>query len=81
MGGGEAGPEAVAPITELRKYIQGSVDTKRLEDKLDQMIALLNELISATGSDIVLSDGTVVGHYAPLLDEALGKISERKARG
>lgn len=81
MGGGEAGPEAVAPITELRKYIQGSVDTKRLEDKLDQMIALLNELISVTGSDIVLSDGTVVGHYAPLLDEALGKISERKARG
>lgn len=81
MGGGEAGPEAVAPITELRKYIQGSVDTKRLEDKLDQMISLLNELISVTGSDIVLSDGTVVGHYAPLLDEALGKISERKARG
>lgn len=81
MGGGEAGPEAVAPITELRKYIQGSVDTKRLEDKLDQMIALLHELISVTGSDIVLSDGTVVGHYAPLLDEALGKISQRKARG
>ena len=52
-----------------------------LKDKLDQMIALLNELISVTGSDIVLSDGTVVGHYAPLLDEALGKISERKARG
>lgn len=81
MGGGEAGPEAIAPISELRKYIKGSVDTKPLENKLDEMIGLLHELISATGNDIVLSDGTVIGHYAPLLDEALGKMASRKARG
>ena len=81
MGGGEAGPEAIAPISELRKYIKGSVDTKPLENKLDEMIGLLHELISAAGNDIVLSDGTVIGHYAPLLDEALGKMASRKARG
>lgn len=81
MGGGEAGAEAIAPISELRKYIKGSVDTKPLENKLDEMIGLLHELISATGNDIVLSDGTVIGHYAPLLDEALGKMASRKARG
>lgn len=48
LGGGEAGPEAIAPIDVLRSYIQDAVDSRLggMGDLVDAIEALADRVIS-----------------------------------
>lgn len=84
MVGGEAGPEAIAPISELMKYTAAAVDGSNagLESKLDVLIGLLtNYLPALTDRKLVLSTGELVGAMVGPMDEALGDLAFKKGRG
>lgn len=84
MVGGEAGAEAIAPISELMKYTTAAVDGSNagLEHKLDRLIGLLsNYLPELTQRQVVLSTGELVGAMVNPLDKALGDLANRKGRG
>ena len=84
MVGGEAGPEAIAPISELMKYTTAAVNGSNagLESKLDVLIGLLtNYLPVLTQRQLVLDTGELVGAMAGPMDKALGDLAFKKGRG
>lgn len=46
-----------------------------------EIVGLLRELIAATKRPIVLDDGTLVGHTATKMDNALGDVGDLRGRG
>lgn len=83
-GVGEAGPEAVAPISELMKYTRLAVDGSNatLEDKLDVLISLLTKYLPLLmNKQIVLDTGELVGSISSEMDKKLGDINKRRERG
>ena len=84
MVGGEAGKEAIAPISELMKYTSAAVDGSNagLEEKLDRLIGLLtNYLPMLSNRQVVLSTGELVGAMVSPMDKALGKLADKRERG
>lgn len=84
QGAGEAGPEAIAPISKLMDYTRSAVDGSNagLEQKLDVLISLLtNYLPEMVNKQVVLSTGELVGAMVKPMDAALGELAVRKARG
>ena len=84
MVGGEAGAEAIAPISELMKYTTAAVDGSNagLESKLDMIINLLSSYFpELSNKKVMLSTGEVVGALVNPLDEALGKLADKRRRG
>lgn len=81
MAGGEAGPEAVAPISKLMDYVRIAVDDSNQEsvDILNRILKLLSDKLPQETS-IVLDSGVLVGKLAPGMDEQLGIIRRRKGR-
>lgn len=57
-------------------------NTGRLEAMLGQLLALTQQLVNhtASGKQVVLDSGVLVGQLAPALDAQLGTISSRKGR-
>ena len=86
-GGGEAGSEVVSGTTTLMNMIQGAVASENntiviyLQHLIEILATYFPQILEAAGHDIVTDDGTVIGYYAPKIDEALGKIKTRKERG
>lgn len=83
-GVGEAGPEAVAPISELMKYTRLAVDGSNagLESKLDMLISLLTRYLPMlVNMQVILDTGELVGAISPEMDKRLGDINKRKERG
>lgn len=83
-GVGEAGPEAVAPISELMKYTRLAVNESNagIVDKLDLLISLLSNYLSMLlERQIVLDTGELVGAISSEMDKKLGDINRRKERG
>lgn len=83
QGVGEAGAEAVAPITELMKYVQTAVDNSEMTNRLDRL-----ETIVSTGfakmnrkSQIVLDTGVLVGETIDKIDAELADKQLLSARG
>ena len=77
MVGGEAGPEAIAPIELLKEYVREAVaeGDGRLYDVLEAIRALLAEYLPRLqGLQLVLDTGTLVGETAPAMNEELGLI-------
>ena len=78
-GVGEAGPEAVAPIDVLQKYVAEAVDNRNssLESKLDQVISLMTnyypETIKAMDRPLVVGVDSV--------DTALSDRNSKVVRG
>lgn len=70
LGGGEAGPEAVLPIDNLKKYIRDEIDNSALVDRMDRMIKLLEK---NSETQIVMDTGAVVGALTRPIDQALGR--------
>ncbi|MDY4081143.1 MAG: hypothetical protein SOY97_05895 [Candidatus Metalachnospira sp.] len=87
MVGGEAGPEAVAPIDTLMNYVKTAVkeETTGTTYYLERLISMLSEffpsVISNMDRNIVLSDGTLVGAMTPQIDKTLGEINKLRGRG
>ena len=84
QGVGEAGAEAVAPISKLMDYTRIAVDdsNKGLEIKLDKMINLLNKYLSTlSNQQVVLNTGELVGALTYPLDKSLGQLADDRRRG
>ena len=88
------GAEAVVPLDRNRAWINavardmdsalfGGSDRviALLEMMMDLMADYFPQLLEAAGHDIVTDDGTIIGHYAPKMNAALGRISNKKERG
>lgn len=74
---GEEGPEilhlpAGASVTPLKHG---------LEEKVDQMLTLMEKYMPQVGGDIVLDTGALVGQTVAAYDTALGKRQARRNRG
>lgn len=86
-GVGEAGAEAVTPISVLREYVRDEVTAANSAmnyniERLYNMLAdLLPKLLDASDKQIILDTGVLVGETATLMDKRLGNISRKRERG
>jgi TP901 family phage tail tape measure protein len=83
MVGGEAGKEAIAPITVLQEYIKDAVEesnsgTYKLVAELLSIIK--NYLPNLAELQVVLDTGETVGALASPMNTALGKIAHKNER-
>ena len=51
------------------------------KQRLKHHSTFLESILKATGHDIVLNDGVLVGRLAPAIDRELGTIKIKKNRG
>lgn len=86
MIGGEAGNEAIAPISTLQQYISEAVkkETDGLGYYFDKLIDLLGtylpDITDNMGQQIVLDSGQLVGAMASKMDSKLGDLASAKSR-
>lgn len=85
--GGEAGAEAVAPISVLLDYIRTAVGEANagtagaIERLISLLATYLPQIVGGMARQIVLDNGTLVGELAPAMDAALGNIYSARERG
>ncbi|MCD7856848.1 MAG: phage tail tape measure protein [Clostridiales bacterium] len=79
LGGGEAGPEAVAPIDVLQDYVAAAVD-RAIGDSVAQMTAAITALASRPVY-VSLNGKTLATAAAGDMDTALGSLQSLTARG
>lgn len=85
--GGEAGAEAVAPISTLMQYIRTAVsdENKEVAGKLQRIIDLLEQffpdVLAGADRQLVLDTGVLVAQTAPMMDAELGRLTIQKGRG
>lgn len=83
MVGGEAGPEAIAPISTLQSYVQEAVSESnyQLYQALNQILSLLTQYFpQLANKQLVLDTGALVGELAEPMNEELGKITYMRER-
>lgn len=86
-GVGEAGPEAVAPISKLQDYVSQAVSGNMAEMELimSKILSLLERYIpgiaAESGHAIVLDDGTLVGKITPAIARDLANLEKLGMRG
>lgn len=80
MGGGEAGPEAVAPVAVLKEYVRDAVETA-LSDKLDKLAEIMMAylpVIAEKDTDIILDGESMVDKIYPTLDKKIYRNTQNK---
>lgn len=72
-----------AQAMQQNRAMQAAQTAQEQSANLSAMMGLLNEYLPylAEQTNIVLDDGTLAGHMAPAMNEALGAYQERVARG
>ncbi|NLK94734.1 MAG: hypothetical protein GX275_06045 [Clostridiales bacterium] len=82
MVGGEAGPEAVAPISVLLGYIRQAVseENSKLSIIIEKIFNLL-VMYLPQNQQIVLNNGVLVGELIDDIDRGLGDKKDMKGRG
>ena len=83
MAGGEAGPEAIAPIGLLKGYVREAVEEGdgRLYEALAAVLELLREwLPKCQGGPVVLDTGALVGGLAGPMNEEMGWSAHARRR-
>lgn len=83
MVGGEAGPEAIAPISTLQQYVRIAVAEKddRVCQKLEAILQMLQRLLpDLVQRQLILDTGAVVGAFAPAMNTTLGEIAKQNER-
>ena len=83
MAGGEAGAEAIAPISDLQDYVRVAVNESNTEmsERLNGILSILSDYLpNMANYSVVLDSGVLVGELAPQMDESLGIIKRRKGR-
>ena len=86
-GVGEAGPEAVAPISVLMDYVREAVKAENaktavaVEALRADVREYLTRVLGGMDRAVVLDTGTLVGELALPMDAALGNVSRNRARG
>ena len=86
MVGGEAGAEAIAPISTLQNYVSDAVRSQNsnleyyFEKLIDLLAVYLPDIKDSMNRPLVLDSGAVVGGIATKMDAKLGDISNKRAR-
>ena len=70
MAGGEAGQEAILPLSGFYKQLEAMLDSKMNTAGMERYLAIIADNSS---KGIYLEDGTLVGHLLPAIDAGLGK--------
>lgn len=70
MMGGEAGAEAILPLSGFYKQLESMLDSKLNMSGMEKYLAIIADNSS---KGIYLEDGTFVGHLLPAIDDGLGK--------
>ena len=84
LGGGEAGPEAVAPITVLQDYISAAVQRENQvigRILIEQMQMMMDFLRQYMPNAVVLDSGALVGELLPAIDVGLSNRLAHAVRG
>lgn len=87
MVGGEAGPEAVAPIETMMGYVRTAVreETDGLNNQFQKLVGMLSDyfpqIVDKMERQIILDSGVLVGELAGGMDGKLGDINRMKGRG
>lgn len=87
MGGGEAGPEAVAPIATLQGYVQEAVRAENagvmelLSEILAAILDYFPQLVAVSGHDIKINGRTLAKLVATDMSRELGSLQNKARRG
>jgi hypothetical protein len=84
LGGGEAGPEAIAPIDTLQKYIREAVsfnDEGIRRTLIEQFQLLMDFLAANMPHDVRLNGNALVGEMLPAIDTGLADRWSHGRRG
>lgn len=77
MAGGEAGQEAILPLSGFYKQLEAMLDSKMNTAGMERYLAIIADNSS---KGIYLEDGTLVGHLLPAIDNGLGKQQKLSRR-
>lgn len=78
MAGGEAGKEAILPLTEFYTKLESILTSKLNTTGMERYLAVI---AANSGKGIYLDDGTLVGRLLPAIDSGLADYSIRARRG
>lgn len=77
MMGGEAGAEAILPLSDFYKQLEAMIDSRLNMTSMEKYLAIIADNSS---KGIYLDDGTLVGHLLPAIDDGLGKNTKLTRR-
>lgn len=77
MVGGEAGAEAILPLSGFYKQLEAMIDSRLNMTSMEKYLAIIADNSS---KGIYLDDGTLVGHLLPVIDDGLGKNTKLTRR-
>ena len=78
MAGGEAGKEAILPLTEFYSKLESILTSRLNTGTMERYLAVI---AANSGTGIYLDDGTLVGQLLPAIDSGLTNYSIRARRG
>ena len=78
MAGGEAGKEAILPLTEFYTKLENILTSRMNTSGMERYLAVI---AANSGKGIYLDDGTLVGRLLPAIDSGLADYSIRARRG
>lgn len=77
MAGGEAGAEAILPLSGFYKQLEAMLTEKLNMGSMEKYLSII---AANSGKGIYLDDGTLVGHLLPVIDSKLGQSQKLNAR-
>lgn len=77
MAGGEAGAEAILPLSGFYKQLEAMISSHFNTSEMEKYLAVIADNSS---KGIYLEDGTLVGHLLPAIDGELGKAQKLQRR-
>ena len=77
MAGGEAGAEAVLPLSSFYKQLENILVNRLNNDNVEKYLSII---AANSGKGIYLDDGTLVGRLLPIIDSGLGQNQKLNAR-
>ena len=77
MAGGEAGAEAILPLSGFYRQLEAMLTEKLNTESMEKYLAIIADNSS---KGIYLEDGTLVGHLLPTIDSRLGQVQKLSRR-
>ncbi len=77
LAGGEAGSEAILPLSGFYKQLEAMLEDKLNMHNVEKYLAVI---AANSGKGIYLDDGTLVGRLLPAIDSGLGQTQKLQAR-
>ena len=77
MAGGEAGAEAVLPLSAFYKELENILTSRLNNNNVEKYLSII---AANSGKGIYLDDGTLVGRLLPAIDSGLGQNQKLNAR-